>query len=78
MAPELVTVRVSAKGPLRKYVTGEEAAIPRGSTASALVSFYRIPAEHPVVLMKDGVRMSPSDELHDGDSVIMVTLMSGG
>ena len=78
MAPDNITVRVSARGPLRKYVTAEEAEIPRSSTASALVSFYRVPAEHHVIVIKDGKRLSPTSELHDGDSVILITMMSGG
>ncbi len=78
MAAERITVRVAAKGPLKKYVIGDEAVIPRGSMISSLVSYYNIPAELPVICMKDGKRLPPSTELHDGDSVIMITMMSGG
>jgi hypothetical protein len=56
MAADYIRVQVTGKGPLKKYITGEEISIPRGSTMSMLVSSYRIPAEHRVICMKDGKR----------------------
>jgi sulfur carrier protein ThiS len=78
MAVEQIKVRVSGKGPLKKYITAKEVAVPRGSTVSMLVSCFRIPDGHRVICMKDGKRMPPSTKLHDGDSVILISMISGG
>lgn len=78
MAADTISVRVSGKGPVRKYITGERAVIPRGSTMSMLVSSFRIPGELPIICLKDGKRIPPATELHDGDTIILITLMSGG
>ena len=78
MAADQIRVRVAGKGPLKKYVTAEDIVVPRGSTMSILVSRFHIPDEHPVICMKDGKRMTPAMKLHDGDTVTMITMMSGG
>jgi hypothetical protein len=66
MAADYIRVRVTGKRPLKKYITGEEISIPRGSTMSMFISGYRIPAEHRVPCMKDGKRMPPAMRLNDG------------
>jgi hypothetical protein len=78
MAGENITVRVSGKGLLKKYITSEEAVIPHDSTISALISYFKIPAGYIVVCFKDGKKMSPSDKFYDGDSIIMAAMMAGG
>jgi sulfur carrier protein ThiS len=78
MAADQIRVRVSGKGPLKKYVAEEEAVVPRGSTMSELVGRYHIPIGHPVICMKDGKRLSPAMKLHDGDHIVMISMISGG
>ncbi len=78
MAGESIRVRVSAKGPVRKYIIGDEAVIPCGSTASMLVSSFRIPRELPVICMKEGRRIPPATVLLDGDTIIIIAMMAGG
>jgi sulfur carrier protein ThiS len=78
MAAEQIKVRVSGKGPLKKYITAQEVAVPRGSTVSMLVSRFSIPDGHRVICMRDGKRVPPSAKLHEGDSVIMISMISGG
>jgi len=78
MAAEQIKVRVSGKGPLKKYVPGGVIVIPKGSTASMLVSRFRIPDGHRVLCMRDGKRISPSIKLHHGDHIILISMLPGG
>jgi hypothetical protein len=78
MAADQIKVRVTGKGPLKRYVAGEDIVIPHGSTVSMLVSRCRIPVEHRVICMKDGKRISPAMELHNGDQIILISMLSGG
>jgi hypothetical protein len=78
MAADQIRVRVTGKGLLKKYITAEDLVVPRCSTISVLISRFHIPEEHPVICMKDGKRMTPAMKLHDGDTITMITMMSGG
>ena len=78
MADDLITIGVAAKGPVRSYIACKEAVIPRGSTVSTLISGLRIPKEIRVICMKDGRRTPPEAKLHDGDSIIIISMLSGG
>ncbi len=78
MAADTISVRVSGKGPVRKYIAGDEAVVPFGSTASMLVLSLKIPRELPVICMKEGRRLQPGSVLHDGDSITIIAMMAGG
>jgi len=78
MAGDFIRIEVSGKGPVRRYIACKEAVIPRGSTVSTLIAGLRIPKELRVICMKEGRRTSPAAKLHDGDSVIIISMLSGG
>jgi hypothetical protein len=78
MAGDFITIGVAAKGPVRSYIACKEAVVPRGSTISTLISDLRLPKELHVICMKEGKRMTPAAQLHDGDSVIIISMLSGG
>jgi hypothetical protein len=78
MAGVFIKVGVAGKGPVRKYVTRKEVLVPAGTTMSKLVSILSIPDGLRVICMKDGKRMSPAVQLHDGDSVIIISMLAGG
>ncbi len=78
MAADNMRISIVAKGPVRKYVDGKDAVMPRGSTTSMLVSKLRIPGELRVMCMRDGKRIPPSTKLHEGDSIMIISMLSGG
>jgi hypothetical protein len=78
MAACYITIGIAAKGPVKKYVAVKEVVVPGGATMSMLVSKLCIPKELRVICLKDGKRMLPAAKLHDGDNVIMISMLPGG
>ncbi|HNW27013.1 MAG TPA: hypothetical protein PKN50_00935 [Spirochaetota bacterium] len=78
MAGDFITVEVAGKGPVRKYIARNKAVVPSGSTISTLISGLRIPEELRVICMRDGKRMPPAAKLHEGDSIIIISMLAGG
>ncbi len=78
MAGDFIRIGVSGKGPVRSYIAVSEAVVPRGSTISTLIAGLRIPSELRVICLKVGRRIPPAAKLHDGDNVIIISMLSGG
>ncbi len=78
MAGDFITIGVAAKGPVRKYIEQEEALVPKGATSADLITALGIPDGLRSICLKDGKRLSPAAKLHDGDSVIIISILSGG
>jgi sulfur carrier protein ThiS len=71
-------IRVRAIGLIKRFAEDREVEIEAGSTPRKLIADLRIPAELKMVSFVNGTRMELDQELHDGDEVKLVTLLTGG
>jgi sulfur carrier protein ThiS len=52
--------------------------LPPGSTVAALLAEIGIPEARPVIVGRNGWAIEPTDELHDGDRILISPVFSGG
>ncbi len=71
-------VRVRGAGFLKKYVPPGEMEIPDGLRYSELPVFLKLPGKHPLVYIVDGSTQSDESEIREGDSILLISLLSGG
>jgi len=71
-------IRVRPIGLIKRFAEDREVEIEVGSTPRKLIADLGIPAELKMVSFVNGTRTDPDHELHDGDEVKLVTLLTGG
>jgi sulfur carrier protein ThiS len=71
-------IKIRPIGLVKRFAQESEVEIEAGLTPRKLISDLGIPAELKMVSFVNGRRTDLDHELHDGDEVKLVTLVTGG
>jgi sulfur carrier protein ThiS len=71
-------IKIRPIGLIKRYAEDSEIEIEAGLTPRKLIADLGIPAELKMVSFVNGTRVDLDHELHDGDEVKLVTLVTGG
>lgn len=71
-------IKIRPIGLIKRFTEGGEIEAEAGSTPRKLIADLGIPAKLKMVSFVNGTRTDPDHELHDGDEVKLVTLLTGG
>ncbi len=71
-------IKIRPIGLIKRFAQESEIEIEAGLTPRKLIADLGIPAELKMVSFVNGTRTDPDHELHDGDEVKLVTLLTGG
>ena len=71
-------IKIRPIGIVKRFVQEREIDSEAGLTPRKLISDLGIPAELKMVAFVNGIRTELDHELHDGDEVKLVTLVTGG
>jgi sulfur carrier protein ThiS len=71
-------IKIKPIGLIKRYAEESEIEVEAGLTPRKLIADLLIPAELKMVPFVNGTRMELDQELHDGDEVKLVTLLTGG
>ena len=71
-------IKIRPIGLVKRFAEEREIEVDAGLTPRKLMADLGIPAELKMVSFVNGTRVDPDDELHDGDEVKLVTLLTGG
>ncbi len=71
-------IHVEGAGFMRRHVASGPVDLPDDAVVATLVGALRLPSGHRVVVLIDGKKRLPDDRLFDGESALVVSLLSGG
>jgi len=71
-------IKIRPIGLVKRFAQEREIEIEAGLTPRKLISELGIPAELKMVSFVNGKRVDQDYELHDGDEIKLVTLLTGG
>ena len=71
-------VRVNPIGLVKQFTEEQEMEVEPGLTPRQLIIALGIPSELKMISFVNGTKTTLDHELHDGDEVKLVTLVSGG
>ena len=71
-------IKVIPIGTVRQFVEEQQMQIEPGLTPRQLIIALGIPSELKMISFVNGTKTTLDHELHDGDEVKLVTLVSGG
>lgn len=73
-----ITIYVHPLGVLRKFAECHEMELFQGATPNTVIQRLRIPEKVKIVPFVNGNKVSLNSELHDGDELKLVALVTGG
>ncbi len=71
-------IHVEGAGFMRRHIDAGAVDLPDDAIVTTLVRALHLPSGHRVVVLVDGKKRLPDDRLFDGESALVVSLLSGG
>ena len=71
-------IKIRPIGLIKRFAEEREIEVEAGLTPRKLIADLGIPAELKMVSFVNGTKAGPDHELHDGDEIKLVTLLTGG